>query len=309
MSITSGSSYSTRLHAPTRVVVEPTLQSFGAWQTGHLLHDGPLASVYEARPAAAPAQTPFRYVLKRLHPQWEQEPRAMALVAREALVGREVSHPHLVSVLDAQLIGPPCFVVMPRLVGRPLSVSVGRGRRLRMPQALWFARQVAEALEALHQHRWLHADVKPANMLLSRSGHVTLIDLGFARHFDEAGTATDRWIAGTFDYIAPETIVSASRFDGRSDIYSLGATLYEMLAGRPPFIGKDLADLAAQHRQATPPALDSLVPDLPRDVIQLVHQMLAKEPLRRPHDAQEVVRRLVALEVATLPDQVGRLEA
>lgn len=286
-------------------------ETLGAWSLGRELHEGPLATIREARPAADALDAGWPYVVKRLHTHWQDEPRALDMLLREATVGSQIHHSHLVTVVDGNLEEAPYYIVLPRLPGTTLSTciaSAGRipfAGRIAVPIALWIARQVAEALSALHDQGWLHADVKPENIVVGPEGHATLIDLGFARLIGEPGSAADRWVAGTWNYIAPEMIRSAGGFDGRSDLYSLGATLYEMLAGQPLFAGRNLAELAAAHRQTTPPPLDQLYPELPRQVTELVHQLLAKEPLRRPTSAREVVRSLVALEITTLGDQVA----
>jgi serine/threonine protein kinase len=107
---------------------------------------------------------------------------------------------------------------------------------------------VAEALDALHAAGWMHADVKPSNVFVSSSGHVTLIDLGFARSADERGSIADRPLLGTLNYMAPEVLYSSRGGDIRSDVYSLGVTLFEMLTGRLPFDSQDVAELASQQR-------------------------------------------------------------
>jgi serine/threonine-protein kinase len=154
--------------------------------------------------------------------------------------------------------------------------------------ALWLARQTAEALAALHAAGWMHADVKPGNLFVSAPAHVTLLGLGFARRPRECGSIVDRCVAGTVGYVAPEMITSAVRPDIRSDLYSLGATLFEMLTGRLPFEARTLD---------TPLALRSLAPDLPRNVVDLVRELLAKDPFRRPQTPQELISRLAALEI------------
>ena len=131
---------------------------------------------------------------------------------------------------------------------------------------------------------------------------MTLIDLGFARRGDESCLATDRPVLGTINYIAPEMLYSARGGDFKSDIYSLGVTLFEILTGRLPFDGEDVAELALQHRQELPGELRSLVPHLPTRAARLVHQMLAKEPLRRP-SSRDTIERLTALEIETFGER------
>jgi len=192
---------------------------------------------------------------------------------------------------------PPYFIVMPWLAGATLDAVRRAARAAELPAILWYARQVAEALHALHQSGWMHGDIKPGNIHVSPEGHVTVLDLGFARRHLEEGSAVDRCVQGTCQYMAPELITSALRADIRSDIYSLGVVLFELLAGRLPFEAADLAELASQHKQARPPDLRRLAPHLPGGVVGLVRQMLAKEPLRRPQTPRELIDRLVALEI------------
>lgn len=275
----------------------------GPWEMVSLAAEGGLARVYRARPARSPGDRPAAYALKMLRSGWQDDPRAVCLLRREALVGRTVSHPHLVSILQASLGQPPQFVIMPWLDGSTLRAQLDAGRRIDLPVALWIARQVAEALEALHAAGWMHGDVKSGNVFLSSQGHVTLLDLGFTRRSHETGSAVDRWLTGTCSYIAPELVTSAVRADIRSDVYSLGVVLFELLAGRLPFTGGSLAELAQQHKQSRPPNLRRLAPHLPRNVVDLVHQMLAKEPLRRPQTPRDLIDRLVALEIAAFSER------
>ena len=273
------------------------------WELVSLAAEGSLARVYRARPAGSSAERPAPYALKMLQPHRQHDPRAVALLKREAQVGRDISHPHLVSVLQANLGRLPQFVVMPWLDGTTLRAQFDAGRCLDLPVALWIARQVAEALEALHAGGWMHGDVKPSNVFISPGGHATLLDLGFARRSHETGSAVDRWLTGTCNYMAPELITSALRADIRSDVYSLGVLLFELTAGRLPFTGDSLAELAGQHKQSRPPNLRHLAPHLPNTVVRLVQQMLAKEPLRRPQTPRELIERLVGLEIATFSER------
>ncbi len=285
-----------RLSNSRRGVVPPR-QRLGPWELLQCVGQGTLCQVFRARPAGADRGA--AYAVKLLADRWKDDMAAIEVMRREVMVGRQVSHPHLIPILSAQVGAAPYFIVMPWLEGSPLSTIIAAGRRLSMPAALWVVRQVAEALDALHRHGWMHADVKPSNVMVSSEGHATLIDLGFARQPADQSSLVDRCVACTMHYVAPEMITSALRPDIRSDLYSLGATLYEVLCGRPPFVARGLAELAEQHRQHEPPDLQTLAPAVPPNVANLVRTMLAKEPLRRPQTPRELVGRLVALEIET----------
>jgi serine/threonine-protein kinase len=239
-----------------------------------------------------------------LHPRWEDRPEAVALLRREAKVGRAVVHPHVVPVLAAHVHEPPYFVVMPRLVGQTLAARLAGGP-LPAAIALWIARQTAEGLDVLHRHGYLHGDVKPANILIAPSGHVTLLDLGFARRFDETGSAVNRLVLGTINYLAPELLVSALRADERTDVFSLGIVLFEMLTGRPPLVACDLTELLRMQNEYRPPNLRATRPELSASLSGLVRRMLFKEPLRRPQSMSEVIEQLVRLEIDALADRAA----
>jgi len=291
----------------TALKVEPEAAaracSIGQWQLDGLIGEGSFTCVYRARPVNCPPDRPADYAVKVLRKQWEDDSQAVDLIRREALIGCQVSHPHLAPVLDARVERPPYHLVMPYLPGATLSAALAVCKCPAVPHSLWIARQVARALGALHARGWIHGDVKPDNILISPKGHVTLCDLGLARRIEDPGSVVDRPLVGTFHYVSPELITSALRADARSDIYSLGVTLYEMLAKRLPFQANTLEELAMSHCQEIPPDLRSLQPRLPRRVARLVGKMLAKHPLRRPQTARELARKLAAAEIETFDER------
>ena len=277
----------------------------GPWQLVRLLGEGNLTRVYLARPAAEAAspdeestQRPVSYVIKLLRKEWWRDAQAIEMQRREAWVGMKVSHPNLLPALSASVQEPPFFVVTPRLEGVPLSQLIAERGPLAIPLALWIARQTAEALDALYAAaKVLHTDVNPSNIIVSPQGHATLIDFGLVQTPFEASHWRNRPLAGTLAYMAPEMITSALAADARSDLYSLGVTLYEMLAGRRPWESDDPAELAVLHRVAKPADVRSQRPEVPTPVADLVQSMLAKDPLRRPGSADELSARLVRLEI------------
>ena len=284
----------------TRRPLRPDWNATGPWQHVETIHEGPLAVVFRVRPQTGGEAG---YVLKRLQPHWQDDPRAVAILEREAAAGRAVQHRNVVPVLDAQLRREPRYVVMPRLQGQSLETLLAVRPRPALADALWFARQIAEALAALDAAGWMHGDVKPSNIIVSPQGHATLIDLGFARRRGEDGGNADRPVPGTPRYMAPEMFLSRLRPDIRSDLYSLGAVIYRMIAGRPAFEGNDVASVLEQQLRTRPRSLRDCNPRVPEGVATLVQRLLAKDPLRRPSSPAELVSQLVALELAHFEDR------
>jgi serine/threonine-protein kinase len=287
----------------------PTLVGrLGQWQLVRLLSEGNFTRVYQARPAdqipteagesVTASQSPAAYVLKVLRKEWWRDPQAIEMQRREVWVGSRVSHPNLLPVLSASVQEPPFYLVAPKLEAISLSQLIAERAPLAVPLALWIARQVADGIDALFTATgMIHADVKPANILVSSTGHATLIDFGFVQSPSEATRWSTRPLAGTLAYIAPEMVTSALAASPRSDIYSLGVTLYEMLTGRRPWESDDPGELATLHREAKPPMVRALRPNVPDAVADLLQEMLAKDQLRRPASARELAARLVRLEI------------
>jgi serine/threonine-protein kinase len=279
-------------HAP------PVVGRLGPWQLVRLVGEGNYTRVYQARCADGPQNQPASYVVKVLRNQYWRDPQAIEMQRREAWVGTKASHPNLLPVLSASVQEPPFYVVTPKLDGMPLAQLLFQQERLAVPLALWIARQMAEGLDALLVATgMIHADVKPENILVSPAGHATLIDFGFVQTPTEASQWATRPLAGTLPYIAPEMVTSTLAAGPRSDIYSLGVTLYEMLSGRRPWDSDDAAKLITLHRESKPADLRALRPDVPERVSELVLAMLAKDPLRRPGSARELATRLMRLEI------------
>jgi serine/threonine protein kinase len=173
---------------------------------------------------------------------------------------------------------------------------------LPLQQALWISRQAAQGLADLERAGFAHGDLKPDNIIVGHDGQVKLIDLAFARPLapGESG-ARDALIAGTPEYLAPETLQRGAGTPLSKDLYSLGVTMYRMLTGRLPFQGDTSADVLRQQREAVPPPLRNFAPGVPRELAELVENLLSKQPLRRPHSATGLIDRLVMLELALLP--------
>jgi serine/threonine protein kinase len=244
--------------------------------------------------------------------------RHVALLQHEAEVATAVRHPKLVAIEDVQLEQSPYFLVLEWIDGESLAQRIAREGKLIVPIALWTARQVAEALDALFQKGFIHGDVKPQNILVRPGGAVKLIDLGLARRPDtpveieslrsasrrfndsESGAARPEAmqpLAGTANYMAPELAAGTQAGDVRSDIYSLGVTLYEMLTGRLPFDAADLGAVLESQRRQPPKCPRRTARFLTPPLTSLLHVMLAKDPLRRPYPPRELITLLRRLEI------------
>jgi serine/threonine protein kinase len=215
-------------------------------------------------------------------------PDVRARFLREARV--KLESPHIVQVLDVRDEGGQIYLIQELVEGMSLEDRLQRSGRLTLAEALYTAECVARALETAHEAGVVHRDVKPANILADGRGLVKLADFGIAKLLggpqSVSLTRTGEGL-GTLLYVAPEQAEDAKHVTKSVDIYSLGATLFHLLAGRPPFLpGPDLADHVLNE---PPPPLRSLRAECPEDVASLVEAMLAKDPFDRPDDATSVV--------------------
>jgi len=291
----------TRTRTPSQSALPQGLTLPGGWRPVRLVSAGTLTDLYQARHADSPADSAPTYAIKLLRPEWAANPAAVTLLRREVEVTGRVTHPHLIPSLAEHLDTMPRFVVFPWLMGQDLADYLARRGAPATALAIWFARQVATALEALPQAGWTHGDVKPANILITAGGHATLLDLGFARRIGDAGSGLDRAVMGTPNYLPPEALHARARADQRGDLYALGVTLFELLTGKLPHAQPDVDGSTPQL--STIRRLRALNTEVPREGAELVDQLLAADPIRRPQSAREVIDRLVPLEIATLANR------
>jgi len=217
--------------------------------------------------------------------------------AREIKLLARLRHPFILPLLDSGETAGALYFVMPYIDGESLRARLAREGRLPIEEAVELARSVADALAYAHGEGVVHRDVKPENVLLSRQGHPVLADFGIAAgktmSGDSAGQLTAVGLAlGTTAYMSPEQALGEPNIDGRSDIYSLGITLYEMLAGRPPFSGPNALAIISQHLTVPAPTLSVARADVPHAVEQAVSRALAKERAARFAAASDFARAL-----------------
>src|SRR5215211_8534122 len=212
----------------------------------------------------------------------------------ESRIAVSIRHPNVVAVHHAGEEDGLLFVTMDFIEGTDLRGLLNRERRLRPEDASAIISPVASALDAAHERGLVHRDIKPGNVLIEeRRGdrHVFLTDFGLSKKIDATSgvTATGAFV-GTLDYVAPEQI-KGERVDARTDVYALGCVLYELLAGKVPFAGREekVAKIYA-HLQETPSDLHELVPDTPVALRDVVNRALAKQPEDRYQSAGDLGR-------------------
>ena len=214
---------------------------------------------------------------------------------REIELAAGLNHPHILPLHDSGAAGGFLFYVMPYVEGESLRGRLTREEQLPLDDALQIAREVADALSFAHSRDVVHRDIKPENILL-QSGHAVVADFGIARAITEAGggTLTGTGMAlGTPAYMSPEQAAGSRDLDGRSDLYSLGCVLYEMLAGQPPFTGPP-ESLVYQHLSVKPRPVADVRPAVPEGLERAIHRALAKTPADRFSTAAQFAEALVA---------------
>jgi serine/threonine protein kinase len=252
---------------------------------------GGMGTVYKARHLRLKRIFAVKVISQRRLP----DPQAVARFRREMEAVGGLNHPNIVQATDAGEAAGQHFLVMEFVEGRNLSQLVRSDGPLPVADACEIGRQAALGLEHAHQHGMVHRDVKPSNLMLTRDGTVKVLDLGLARLLDRPGDDAEatgsQQILGSPDFMAPEQAQDSRQVDARTDIYSLGCTLYFLLRGQPPFADPQhdtrLKKVMA-HVREQPTPIQSLRPDLPAPLIGLFARLLAKDPNDRPRSAAEV---------------------
>jgi serine/threonine protein kinase len=213
---------------------------------------------------------------------------------REIKFLQTLDHPNILPLLTSEQIGGFLLYVMPFAQGGSLSMMLRERAYLPLDESLDVTRDVAAALDYAHEQNIIHRDIKPGNILF-RDGEALLCDFGVARAIVEAGgehLSSSGLIIGTPSYMSPEQASGKSQLDGRSDVYSLGCVVYEMLVGEPPFTGRSAQAVMARHVGEQPPKLRVVRPELPQHTEDAVLAALAKKPEDRPRSAGELVGRM-----------------
>jgi serine/threonine-protein kinase len=259
---------------------------------------GGMATVYRA----TDTRLDRTVALKVMHPSFAEDPEFVARFTREARAAARLANPHIVRVFDQGQDGTVIFLAMEYVPSRTLRDVLNERGRLPVDEALAVIDPVLQALASAHAESVVHRDVKPENVLIADNGHVYVTDFGLARATGSTSTQhkTSGLLLGTVAYLSPEQ-VKPGVSDERSDVYSAGIVLYEMLTGAPPFTGTEAISVAYRHVNEDVPAPSAMNPDVSPALDEVVVAATRRDPSLRPVDAAALLRLVRALPKAATP--------
>lgn len=259
------------------------------YRLGRVLGRGGMCIVYQAWDTRLQRNV----AVKRLEPPLNEDPRTRARFDREGRALAQLSHPNLVTLIDRGSTETDDYLVFEYVEGRSLKEMIREGP-IGIGDFGRIAGQVAEGLAAAHAAGIVHRDVKPQNILIDRNGFAKVTDFGIATGPDWTRVTRAGSVIGSARYMSPEQVRSKP-VDGRSDIYSLGVVMYEMLTGHPPFDGTNMPEIARMHLNATPPPISDVRVNLPAGLEKVVMRCLEKAPEDRFASMDELLGALVGL--------------
>ncbi len=235
-----------------------------------------------------------RVAVKVLSESLQADPGARKRFVREARAAATLDHPNIVHVFDVDMTNDPPYLVMEFVDGISLQAAVSRGGMFSAGETATVGMQTADGLAQSAAVGLVHRDIKPANLLVDRRGQVKILDLGIVRftHDTHSWVNGTEIILGTLDYLAPEQAIDSSAVDPRADLYALGATLYFLLAGHPPYPMTDLRRKLTAKQTEDPHPLHLLRPDLPLELSTIIHRLMARDRAARYQSAVAAVSAL-----------------
>lgn len=270
---------------------DPTLSHIGRYALKRQLGAGGLGTVFEAwDPLLSRA-----VAVKTLQLDVEQQVRASldGLFLNEARAAAGLNHRCIVTIFDAGLSPHGVYIAMERLVGRDLQRAVADGWRPSVEQTVLLIRRIAEALAYAHARGVVHCDIKPANIFLQRRDRPKVLDFGIARILHGADLPElDGALVGSPRYRAPEQLLPGGKVDARTDLFSLGVVLYELLVGRRAFSGETLAEINQAVLESDPPPAHEVDPRVPYEVSAIAGRLMSRDPAARHTCAGELVAEL-----------------
>jgi len=281
------------------------IRQLGRYEILQELGQGAMGVVYQARDPLIDRVVAIKTI--NLGHELDDKDKDEERFYQEARAAGRLSHPNIVTIHDIGKSGDIAFIAMEFLQGRELRDIMNEGERLPVPQILAIATQVARGLAYAHEHDVVHRDIKPSNIMLIRDGHVKITDFGIARMSTSAVRTQTGMVLGSPKYMSPEQVLGKT-IDARSDIFSLGVTLYEMLAGVAPFRGDNVNVIMYQTLNVTPPPPSSLNPQVPEMLDYILAKALDKNIESRYQTALEFAEDLRTCRetlLRTMDGQVG----
>lgn len=263
-------------------------QQLGPYRLRKKLGEGGMGAVYLADDSRDGKKVALK-VLPRRH---AADPEFLKRFRREAEAAIKLDHANIVRAFEAGEEASFHFYAMEYCEGEPLDRALKRTGLFSWHRAFEIVRDVARGLQYAHAQGFIHRDIKPANIFMTAAGMPKILDLGLTKKIDESQLSFQTLsgaVLGTPHYISPEGAKSDKSIDGRSDIYSLGATLYHLLTGEPPFSGNTLYEILSKHVNAELPNPQDVAEDIPDGVVHVLRKMMAKSPNDRYSDCGELV--------------------
>ena len=245
--------------------------------------------------------------LKVMHPYLAESDAFVERFHREARAAARIVHPGVVSVFDQGVVSGQGFLVMELIDGTNLRALLNAQGAFTIPQALRYTTDILEALRAAHRMGVIHRDIKPENILVPTDGPAKVADFGLARAVSKGSTSATGNMLGTAAYIAPE-IAQTAKADARSDLYSVGIMLYEMLTGAVPWADESPLQIASHHVSDDVPSPSAALPWIPREIDDLIAALTARNPANRCADASDALD-LVARAAASIPSDIANRRA
>ena len=267
----------------------------GRYELIEKIGEGGMAIVYKGKDRLL-----NRYVaIKILRPEYTKDEEFIESFKRESQASARLSHPNIVGVYDVGKEGNIHFIVMELIEGKVLSEVIKEKGRIEYKEAISIIRQVASALSLAHKNQIIHRDIKPHNILITNTGVAKLADFGIAKAVSAATiVGGNNKIMGSVHYFSPEQ-ARGSYVDERSDIYSLGIVLYEMLTGKVPFDGDNPVSIALMHINDPMPSVTKEVPGIPPQLEKIVNKATEKYQSKRYKDVDDMIRDLDDIEFIT----------
>jgi serine/threonine protein kinase len=273
----------------------------GRYEIIEELGTGGMGKVYRA----FDKQIEEEVALKLLKPEIAAEKRTVERFRNELKIARKIRHKNVCGMFDLQEEGKTLFITMEYVRGEDLKGFLHRAKQLTIGTAISIARQVAEGLAEAHKLGIVHRDLKPHNIMIDKEGNAKIMDFGIARSVSAKGITGEGVIIGTPEYMSPEQ-VEGKEVDQRSDIYSLGIILYEMMTGRVPFEGDTPLNVALKHKSEPPADPRRINPQIPETLGHLILRCLEKDRASRYPSAEALLSDLAAIEKG-LPATAGTL--